>query len=1289
MFSKLMLGACGVICAVGLVAWMAVSVTAGRFVEKTADVQKTDVADSRATAVPVDAVTDEYTQPPADVAESLDRVRTLAAGLTPAETGMHVCFAEDTPQEVIDAFCEENPELCGQVAPGAPRFQFSNRWPGTLGTPRTLTWSLVPDGVAITSVSGNPGSDLFARMDSQFSNNGGRAVWIGLIESCFNRWSQLSGVTYTRITSGGNDWDDGAAWGTSGGSGRGDIRIAMVTLDGPSNVLAFNSFPGSGVGGDMVLDRSESWDVTTNNFRFMRDIIMHEHGHGLGFEHVCPLISGVNGRLMEPIINTSIDGPQHDDIRAVQFAYGDAFEDNDTVGAATDLGSVSIGQTLTPGTVPAPTPTAASSLTSIDNNGDQDYFKFTTSEPTSISASVTPLGFSYDSSVQACGVNGSTCCSGNIINSLTIADLNFQIISTNGSTVLATASSQPAGSPETLTNVVLASPGTYYIRVFEGNTPSESQLYRLSMTIQTSSVNQAVISLPNGPPATLTPGQPTTFQVQIDPNDATITPGTEVLVYSFGGGTMSSPLVSIGGNLYEATLPAAVCSDTPSFFISIFTEVANTSGFVRLPSSAPTDSFRPVVSTGLTSIFSDNGNTNMGWTVSGNASAGTWNRGAPLGGGDRGDPATDADGSGQCWLTNNGDGDTDVDGGTTTLTSPVFDLSAGGVISYDYWFNDLAGGNFDGDTFVVEVANDAGGTNWTAVRTYTTASGQWRNDSITIGSEIASSSTIRVRFSVSDLNSGTIVEGGLDAIEVSSTECQDLMVAPDAPTGVTASSGAFCDHVQVSWAASANADDYDLYRNTVDDSGSATMIEGGIVGTTTDDMTATPGTTYFYWVTACNGMGCSGFSSPSATGSVAPTLGPVTSVAATDTSCDAVQVSWSALPGADSYEVYRNTVDDGGTATSLGSTAMTSFNDNTATPDVTYYYFVQASNTCGAGALSASDAGTASGDGVAPANFTASDNLCDRVSLNWDAVPDGVFYEVFRNTTNDFGTASLQVLVLSPGTNDTFAVANVNYFYWVRTTNACGTGTPTVATPGIRLGALATAPVNVAASDDQCGMVRVTWDALAGASSYEVFRNTVDDAGSAAFLGTTSATMFDDTTAAASVTYYYFVSASNDCGDGPLSASDSGVTSAGASAPQNVSASNDACGLIEVTWDAVGGATEYEVFRNTVDDGGTAISLGTTASTSFQDATVVDGTTYFYFVSASTECGNTGSSASASGETAMLGDFNLDGNVDGGDIQGYLDAALGSYDSCADFTAPFGVIDADDTVAFASLLLGM
>jgi cytochrome c peroxidase len=82
------------------------------------------------------------------------------------------------------------------------------------------------------------------------------------------------------------------------------------------------------------------------------------------------------------------------------------------------------------------------------------------------------------------------------------------------------------------------------------------------------------------------------------------------------------------------------------------------------------------------------------------------------------------------------------------------------------------------------------------------------------------------------------------------------------------------------------------------------------------------------------------------------------------------------------------------------------------------------------------------------------------------------------------------------------------------------------------------------------------------------------------------------------------------------------------SAPAGVTASDNAYSTkVGVSWEAVRSATLYRVFRNTVNDPATAVSVGTTAEATFFDPTGLAGQTYFYWVRA--ESGSVTSSLSA------------------------------------------------------------
>ena len=90
-------------------------------------------------------------------------------------------------------------------------------------------------------------------------------------------------------------------------------------------------------------------------------------------------------------------------------------------------------------------------------------------------------------------------------------------------------------------------------------------------------------------------------------------------------------------------------------------------------------------------------------------------------------------------------------------------------------------------------------------------------------------------------------------------------------------------------------------------------------------------------------------------------------VTATDgTYLDRVVVTWSTVSNATRYAVYRNTIDIPDTAANLsGGIPTTSYDDTTATPEQTYWYWVRAGNSNGWSSLSSSDSGFAAPEPMA------------------------------------------------------------------------------------------------------------------------------------------------------------------------------------------------------------------------------------------------------------------------------------------------------------------------------------
>ncbi|RJP41649.1 MAG: hypothetical protein C4547_01470 [Phycisphaerales bacterium] len=280
-------------------------------------------------------------------------------------------------------------------------------------------------------------------------------------------------------------------------------------------------------------------------------------------------------------------------------------------------------------------------------------------------------------------------------------------------------------------------------------------------------------SYPDGRPNSLTPDTPTTFDVRIEDLAAVLDPDTPRIHYAIDGDPFeSAALANLGGRLYEATIPPVECGKTVAYYLSAETDQGD---LVTDPADAPDTAFEAAA--GLFEVFADNFETDKGWSVANeNITDGAWERGVPIGGGVRGDPPTDYDGSGQCYLTANRPGNSDVDDGTTHLISPRLDLSSGdAVISYARWYSNNFGNAPNQDIFTVAVSNNDGNS-WTTAEIVgpggQEAGGGWFTHSFRVGEFVTPTDQVRVRFTASDLGEGSVVEAAVDKFAVEQFICE-------------------------------------------------------------------------------------------------------------------------------------------------------------------------------------------------------------------------------------------------------------------------------------------------------------------------------------------------------------------------------------------------------------------------------------------------------------------------------------------------------------------------------------
>ena len=313
-------------------------------------------------------------------------------------------------------------------------------------------------------------------------------------------------------------------------------------------------------------------------------------------------------------------------------------------------------------------------------------------------------------------------------------------------------------------------------------------------------------------------------------------------------------------------------------------------------------------------------------------------------------------------------------------------------------------------------------------------------------------------------------------------------------------------------------------------------------------------------------------------------------------------LTWNAVEGATSYRIYRSTSKGSGYSL-LGTTTATSYTNTGAKAGTTYYYRVKAVNDAGLSPYSNIVSGQSKAvtpKPSAPVVKIGNSAASGKPMLTWNAVSGATSYKVYRATSQN-GTYSLLGTVTATSYTNTGAKAGTTYWYKVKAVNSAGesaysnivSGRATVTT--LTMGHSATS-----------GKPQLTWKAVSGAASYKVYRATSKN-GAYSVINTTKALTYTNTGAALGTTYYYKVEALNASGK---SMGFSAIVE-GKVAPVLAVGYSSVSGKPQLTWKAVPGATEYQVYRSTQQNSGYK-KINTTTSTSYVNTGAKAGTTYYY-----------------------------------------------------------------------------
>jgi len=325
-------------------------------------------------------------------------------------------------------------------------------------------------------------------------------------------------------------------------------------------------------------------------------------------------------------------------------------------------------------------------------------------------------------------------------------------------------------------------------------------------------------------------------------------------------------------------------------------------------------------------------------------------------------------------------------------------------------------------------------------------------------------------------------------------------------------------------------------------------------------------------------------------------------------------ISWNPVYCAKSYEIYRCTTSKG-TYSLVGTTADTSFTDETAAPGALYYYKLK--SVSGAGVSSALSGYKSIRCRCGQPDITVEVKASSgKPTVSWEKVEGAKKYEVYR-ATSEKGKYSKVKTTTALSYTDTKASVGKSYYYKVKTIAASSSANSGYSEIKSCLCICAQPAVTVKIGTT--GKPTLSWKKVTGASKYEIYRSYTED-GEYTLLSTQKGLSYTDSALPLDTECFYKVNAIAAVATrNSIDATPKAVHSSCAQ-PVIKAAADPVTGYPVITWTAVEGAVEYEISCNTKSSGSYTV-LDTVTDVSYTDTTAAAGKVYYYKVTAICESG--------------------------------------------------------------------
>ncbi|MBO4926691.1 MAG: hypothetical protein J5379_00350 [Clostridiales bacterium] len=353
---------------------------------------------------------------------------------------------------------------------------------------------------------------------------------------------------------------------------------------------------------------------------------------------------------------------------------------------------------------------------------------------------------------------------------------------------------------------------------------------------------------------------------------------------------------------------------------------------------------------------------------------------------------------------------------------------------------------------------------------------------------------------------GVVYYGGYsDSAGTNYAEVPNLNAVPKSGVTMTLSWGAVSGVYSYEVWASEDGEEFTLAKTT------------GAKQTSCSHTGLHAGMRYFYYIVAKNSSGK--ILAISATASAVALATPILNEA--ELTMDGISLTWSKASGADRYNIYRSTTENGKYDYIESVQKVEYYMDSSAEAGKTYYYKVRAYKKVDGKVYYGGYSNAVSKTYATVSNLSVAPKSGVTMTLSWGAVSGIYSYEVWYAADGDDFLLAKTVGKNQTSCSHTGLRAGKRYSYYILAKDIEGN---TIAVSEVKMAVALATPTLDSATGTSTG-VKLSWSKASGADRYNIYRSTSENGTYEYIASVQGAEAYVDTTAASGTTYYYKVRA--------------------------------------------------------------------------------------------------------------------------------------------------------------------